>query len=105
MSPADLRSEPAGSAYSGDTRSPTVGTRGEQLPNGLGSERELVVGACVGPAFNVTSGITARFAQTANVRIEASTPPYVVVTEVYGRPRMSLKRRRVGPWRSPGSTT
>ena len=49
-----------------------------RLPNYLGSER-VVIGACIDPAFNVTSGITARFSQTANVRIEASTPPYVVV--------------------------
>jgi hypothetical protein len=27
------------------------------------------------PAFNETSGISARFPQTGSVRIEASTPP------------------------------
>ena len=31
------------------------------------------------PAFNVTSGITARFPRTMNVQVEASTPPYAVV--------------------------
>jgi hypothetical protein len=53
--------------------------RGEQLPNYLGSERVLFVGACVCPAFYETSGISARFPQTINVRVEASTPPYSVV--------------------------
>jgi hypothetical protein len=48
----------------------------------LGSERVLIVGACVVPAFYETPEISARFSQAVIVLLEASTPPYAVVHPV-----------------------
>ena len=68
----DHRREPA---HDAPPRSQAA--RGGRLPKGyLGSERQLRVGTCVCPAFNEASGTSARFPQTATVRVEASAPPY-----------------------------
>ena len=57
--------------------------------NSIVGEERVVIGACVDPAFYETSGISARFSQTMNVQVEASTPPYAVVHQVYEPPGRS----------------
>jgi hypothetical protein len=69
-----------------------AGPPGRTATYRLGSERVLFVGACVVPAFYETPEISARFSQAITALLEASTPPYVVVTRVYGARAPQLKR-------------